>query len=77
MGYVIKNKKWEKILCERTFMLYDLFMSRYKLTKCYEKILNIRHDYLQKVSHRIIDENQVIIIEYLQIKNMIKKHKLV
>lgn len=47
-----------------------------KLAKCYEKISNIRCDYLHKVSHKIINENQVIITENLQVKNMIKNHKL-
>ena len=47
-----------------------------KLAKCHEKISNIRCDYLHKVSHKIISENQVIIIEDLQVKNMIKNHKL-
>lgn len=49
---------------------------KHKLAKCHEKISNIRCDYLHKVSHKIISENQVIIIENLQIKNMLKNHKL-
>ena len=47
-----------------------------KLAKCHEKISNVRCDYLHKVSHKIISENQVIISENLQVKNMIKNHKL-
>jgi len=47
-----------------------------KLAKCYERISNIRCDYLHKVSHKIISENQVIVTEDLQVKNMIKNHKL-
>ena len=31
---------------------------------------------MHKVSHKIISENQVIITEDLQVKNMIKNHKL-
>ena len=49
---------------------------KHKLSKCHEKISNIRCDYLHKVSHKIISENQVIITEDLQVKNMIKNHKL-
>ncbi len=49
---------------------------KHKLAKYYEKISNIRCDYLHKVSHKIISENQVIITEDLQVKNMIKNHKL-
>ena len=43
---------------------------------CHEKITNTRKDYLHKISHKIISENQVIVSENLQIKNMIKNHKL-
>lgn len=41
-----------------------------------EKITNTRKDYLHKVSHEIISENQVIVSENLQIKNMVKNHHL-
>ena len=47
-----------------------------ELSLCYEKIRNIRKDYLHKVSHEIISENQVIVSENLQIKNMVKNHHL-
>ncbi|MFQ7032529.1 MAG: hypothetical protein ACLRRJ_06310 [Clostridium sp.] len=30
---------------------------------CYEKITNTRKDYLHKMSHEIISENQVIVSE--------------
>ena len=35
-----------------------------------------RQDYLHKMSHEIISENQVIVSENLQIKNMVKNHHL-
>ena len=41
-----------------------------------EKITNTRKDYLHKMSHEIISENQVIVSEDLQIKNMVKNHRL-
>ena len=37
---------------------------------------NTRKDYLHKMSHEIISENQVIVSEDLQIKNMVKNHHL-
>ena len=36
----------------------------------------MRKDYLHKISHEIISENQVIVSEDLQIKNMVKNHHL-
>ena len=47
-----------------------------KIAICHEKIRNTRKDYLHKVSHEIISENQVIVSENLQIKNMVKNHYL-
>ena len=49
---------------------------RIKIAKLHEKISNIRKDNLHKISHQIINENQVIISENLQVKNMVKNHKL-
>ena len=47
-----------------------------EIALCHEKINNIRKDYLHKVSNKIISENQVIVTENLQIKNMVKNHHL-
>ena len=49
---------------------------RLKVAKLHEKIGNQRKDYLHKISHYIISENQVIVIEDLKVSNMIKNHKL-
>jgi putative transposase len=49
---------------------------RLKVAKLHEKIGNQRKDYLHKISHYIINENQVIVIEDLKVSNMIKNHKL-
>ena len=49
---------------------------RLKVAKLHEKISNQRKDYLHKISHYIISENQVIVIEDLKVSNMIKNHKL-
>ena len=50
--------------------------AKYKLAKVHEKISNRRKDFLHKLSHKIINENQVIVLEDLQVKNMVKNHKL-
>ena len=47
-----------------------------ELALCHEKITNTRKDYLHKISHEIVSENQVIVSEDLQIKNMVKNHHL-
>src|SRR5690606_13106849 len=40
------------------------------------RISNIRKDCLHKVTSKIIDDNQVIVLEDLKISNMMKNHKL-
>ena len=49
---------------------------RIKVARLHKKINNQRNDYLHKLSRRIIDENQIICIEDLKVKNMVKNHKL-
>lgn len=49
---------------------------RIKVARCHEKITNQRKDFLNKLSKRLIDENQVICLETLKVKNMMKNHKL-
>lgn len=49
---------------------------RIKVAKIHEKILNTRIDYLHKISHKLINENQVIVSEDLSVSNMLKNHNL-
>lgn len=49
---------------------------RIKVAKQHEKIANQRKDFLQKLSTRIIRENQTIVLENLKVKNMMGNHKL-
>lgn len=46
------------------------------LARQHEKVANQRKDFLQKLSSKIISENQTICIEDLSSSNMIKNHKL-
>lgn len=46
------------------------------VAKVHEKISNKRKDFLHKVSSKLINENQVICLESLSVKNMVKNHKL-
>ena len=49
---------------------------RIKVAIQYEKITNFKSDFFHKLSRKLVDENQVIAIESLRIKNMVKNHKL-
>jgi putative transposase len=62
----LKNKKkfssnWKKV--------------KSKITKCHEEITNARKDYLHKVSSEICENQAVIVIEDLKVKNMSKSAK--
>lgn len=50
--------------------------ARAKVAKCHQKIKNQRNDFLQKLSTKLINENQVICLEYLYVKGMERNHKL-
>ena len=50
--------------------------ARIKVARLFEKISNQREDFLQKLSTMLIKEYDIICIEDLQIKNMVKNHKL-
>ena len=47
-----------------------------KVATIHEKIINVRLDNIHKITHSIISENQVIVVEDLNIKGMIKNHRL-
>ena len=50
--------------------------ARIKVARQHEKIANQRKDFLHKLSTELIKNNDLICIEDLQVKNMVKNHKL-
>ena len=48
----------------------------FKLAKIHELISNQRHDFQHKVSKRLISENQAVAIETLNVRGLMKNHKL-
>ena len=50
--------------------------AKIKLAQVYEKITNLRDDFLHKLSTKLVKENSIICIEDLAIKNMSKNRKL-
>ena len=50
--------------------------ARVKVARCHQKIKNQRNDFLQKLSTKLIRENQVICLEDLSVKGMERNHKL-
>lgn len=50
--------------------------ARQLVARAHERITCARRDYLHKLSRRLINENQVICVEDLNVKGMVKNHKL-
>lgn len=83
----VKNPKHFKKL-ERRLKLWQKRLSRKekgsnnykkwakKVARLHEKITNVKNDFLHKLSKKIINENQVVIVENLNIKGLIKNKKL-
>lgn len=49
---------------------------RLKIARIHERIHNQRNDFLQKESTKLLRENQTVYVEDLNIKGMVKNHKL-
>lgn len=86
-GYKYENpktlKKYEKQLTKLQRQLSskekcsaNFVKMKHKIARCHEKIANIRKDTLHKISHELINENQVVVSEDLAVSNMIKNHHL-
>ena len=73
-----------KTIGNKRFPIYDKPLSeckniqkkRKKVALIHEKITNQRNDFLQKESTKLIRENQIISIEDLNVKGIVKNHKL-
>ena len=50
--------------------------ARHQVAKVHKKVSNSREDFLHKLSRSLVDENQVIVVENLAVKNMMKNHNL-
>ena len=76
-------RKYEKKLAKRQKQLSHKLKgssnrnkARVKVAKIHAKIVRCREDFLHKLSRKLVDENQVIVVENLAVRNMVKNHKL-
>ena len=74
--YERKLARLQRQLAHKEKRSKNYYKVKKQIALCHEKITNTRKDYLHKVSYEIISENQVIVSENLQIKNMVKNHHL-
>ena len=74
--YSKKLTKTQRKLSRKVKGSHNCNKQRIIVARIYEKVANIRKDYLNKLSTKLIKENQLIGIEDLKVKNMMKNHKL-
>ncbi|ADO59987.1 IS200/IS605 family element RNA-guided endonuclease TnpB [Paenibacillus polymyxa] len=74
--YEQKLAFWQRRLARRTKGGSNWNKAKQKVAQIHEKIVNIRHDFLHKLTTMLIRENQTISIEHLRVANMLKNHKL-
>jgi putative transposase len=46
------------------------------VAKVHERLRNSRQDFLHKLSRKLVNENQVVVVENLHVKGMVRNHKL-
>uniref|UniRef100_UPI00313DFEA9 RNA-guided endonuclease InsQ/TnpB family protein n=1 Tax=Crocosphaera sp. Alani8 TaxID=3038952 RepID=UPI00313DFEA9 len=50
--------------------------ARKLVARVHERISNARQDFLHKLSRKIVDDNQVVVVENLNVKGMVRNHNL-
>lgn len=71
-----KLAKLQRQLSRKTIGSSNRNKARIKVARQHEKVSNQRQDFLHKTSNELIKNYDVVCLETLKVKNMIKNHKL-
>ena len=71
-----KLKREQRRLSKMTKGSNNYNRQKLKIAKLHQHIANQRKDYLHKISYKLTNENQVICLEDLNVKGMVKNHHL-
>lgn len=74
--YEVKLSKKQRILSKKEKGSKGRYKARLSVAKVHEKITNSRNDMQHKVSSKLVKDYDLIAIEDLNVKGMIKNHKL-
>ena len=78
--FLVNNEKrlrlLQKSLDRKVYGSKNYEKARIKLAKFHEYIVNCRKDYLHKISTFLVKNYDIVCAETLQVKNMLKNHKL-
>lgn len=71
-----KLKKLQRRLSKKQKGSHNRYKARLKVAKQHDRITSIRKNFHHQVSRKLVNENQVIVLEDLKVSNMIKNRKL-
>lgn len=71
-----KLAKLQKKLSKKKLDSKNYIKAKLKVSKMHSKIANQREDFCHQLSRKLVNENQVIVVENLNIKGMVKNSKL-
>ncbi|GET35907.1 transposase [Microseira wollei] len=74
--YEVRLTKRQRALSRKQKGSNNRNKARIKVAKVHGKIARCREDFLHKLSRKLVDENQVIVVENLAVRNLVKNHKL-
>ena len=74
--YAAKLAKAQRRLSKKKLGSRNRAKARLKVARIHAKISDCRQDNLHKLSRRLIDENQVVCVESLSVKNMVRNRSL-
>ncbi|QTF94099.1 RNA-guided endonuclease TnpB family protein [Halomonas sp. BM-2019] len=75
-NYAAKLAKAQRALSKKTLGSKNRAKARQKVARVHAKISDCRMDRLHKLSRQIVNENQVICVESLKVKNMLRNPSL-
>lgn len=68
--------RMQRIMSRRKIGGQNRNKTRIKIAKLYERICNIRKNYIDTIISKIINDNQVVVLETLNVHGMMQNHKL-
>ena len=70
------KRKQRKLCRKRDKTTNKWRKAKLAVAKVHTRISRVREDFRHKLSRKIVDENQIIVVENLAVKNMVKNHNL-
>jgi putative transposase len=70
------RKRKQKKLARKEKKSKSRDKARKQVARVHERISNARQDELYKLSRKLVDDNQVIVVDTLHVKGMVRNHKL-